>query len=41
MFDPEELTGHGFYYVSIGRKPALGSAEDRATANKPELPLAR
>lgn len=40
MFEPAEMVGHGFHYVSIGRKPALSSAEDGTAGNKPELPVA-
>jgi UDPglucose 6-dehydrogenase len=38
MFEPGELTGHGFHYISIGRKAVFCSGDETSTADKRELP---
>jgi hypothetical protein len=30
MFEPVDVTTHGFHYLSIGRKPAFNAGEEAA-----------
>jgi UDPglucose 6-dehydrogenase len=37
MFDPQQITGHGFHYVSIGRQPAFTAEGEDTPAAPREL----